>query len=301
MSDETLSEEQRREVVVVLERWLQRCRVALSAYNEATTGTIAAERRLGIPAVALSAVVATAVFATVENQPALGWRIATGAVAVAAAVLTALQTFLRHQERAEQFRSAARSYGRLRRRIELAILFPPATRESAKAVLDDIAEGLAEAGRGKPNVSQAIWDRAEYKVKGRSDARGLRALRMRLRGALDFGVGARAEQELVQDHDRYFAGLDEAVVVPVSRIRPMSDHSIEPQSVATARQRMRDASTGLRERRAPLDVREGPAGELLLVDGNATFAVALEEGWTTVPVRYVGPRADGRAGTAAAP
>jgi hypothetical protein len=52
---------------------------------------------------------------------------------------------------------------------------------------------------------------------------------------------------------------------------------------------MREAAEGLRERRAPLDVREESNGELILLDGNATFAVARQEGWTTVPVRFVDP------------
>jgi hypothetical protein len=158
-------------------------------------------------------------------------------------------------------------------------------------VLAELAEAVADAGRGKPNVPQATWDRAEYKIKGTSDARGLRALRLRLGDRLHFGMRTRTAA-LVEDHRRYFADLDGARVVPLSRIRAATPAGEQLASVSTARSRMHEAAAGKRARRPPLDVREGDDGTFLLVDGNATFAVAEQEGWETVPVRIVAD--DGR-------
>ena len=189
VNSQPLSDSELQAVDRLLDLWLTRCRVALSAYNDATMHTVVADRRLGLPAAALSALVATGVFATLSDDGALGWKIATGITAVAAAVLTALQTFLRLSERAEQFRETARAYGDLRRRIEQARLFPPATRDEAEAVLGELRRAQRDAGRGKPNVPRAIWDRAEYKIKGFSDARGARAVWLKLRQSLQFGVG----------------------------------------------------------------------------------------------------------------
>jgi hypothetical protein len=189
VNNETLSPVQQQQIVEVLERWLVRCRVAVSAYNQATTRTAAAGQRLGAPAAALSALVATGVFATLSHQPALGWRIGTGIAAVAAAVLAALQTFLRLPDRAEQYRAAARAYGALRRRIEQARLLPPVTPQRADALLSEIRQDLRDAAVGKPNVPQHIWNRAEYKVRGTSEARGFSALWLRIRQAADFGIG----------------------------------------------------------------------------------------------------------------
>jgi hypothetical protein len=288
VDDPPLTENQQRRTAELLDRWLERARVALSAYNDITTRTVGAERRLGIPAVVLSALVATGVFATLEKDPSLTWRIATGAVAVAASTLTALQTFLRHAERAEQYREAARSYGRLRRRIESAMLFPPTTQRATQKLLEELSEALAEAARGKPNVPQRTWDRAEYKIKHFSDARGLRAWRLRMADRWDYGVGERRVEPLDEDHARYFQGLDDAEVVEISRLRPARERDSQPASVATARLRMREAAAGKRERRPPLAVTTGPDGSFLVIDGNATFAVAEEDGWETVPVRLVG-------------
>jgi hypothetical protein len=160
VTDEPLSPEQQQQVDELLERWLVRCRVAVSAYNQATTRTARAEQWLGTPAAVLSALVATGVFATLTHQPALGWRIATGLVAVAAAVLVALQTYMRLSDRTEQYRAAARAYGALRRRIEQARLLPPVTRQYADGLLSEIRQELRDAALGKPNVPQRIQDRA---------------------------------------------------------------------------------------------------------------------------------------------
>ena len=285
MAATALTDEERREVDRLLEQWLRRCRVAIAAYNDATSRGALAGRQLGGASAALSAVVATAVFASLQKDPALGWRIATGVLAVLAAVLAALHTFLRHEERSEQFREAARGYGRLRRTIERARLFPPDTREDADKLLEQLGTELAEAGRGKPNVPRGIWDRADYKVNGTSDARGLRALRMRTRERLDFGMrhGA-AGEALMECPECYFTGLETAELVDLSDIHTEGSN---PDSIKEARQRMLEAAARRRPKRGPLDVLEHADATYTIVDGHATFAVAQAAGWSSVPVRVV--------------
>lgn len=188
MIDQPLTAVEREQVIRILDKWMTRCRVALWSYNEAATQANTAEKRMGVPATVFSAIVATGVFATIQSNPALGWRIATGIVALLASVLTALQTFLRPAERAEQYREAARNYGQVRRKIERAQIFLPVTRQEADKVLEELAEALTEVARGRPNVPRSIWDRANYHIRGRSDARGLRALWLRVRANLTFGM-----------------------------------------------------------------------------------------------------------------
>ncbi len=201
-----------------------------------------------------------------------------------AAVLAALQTFLKNAERSEQFREAARGYGRLRREIEQARLFGPGTREEAVELLDAIGEKMAEAGRGKPNVPLSVWDRADYKVNGTSDARGLRALRVRSREWLDFGLrdGA-ADRALAECPECYFTDLG-AGLVALGVVRTSGS---SPDSVKEARRRMREAAAHRRPKRGPLDVLEHADETYTIIDGHATFAVAQEAGWSSVPVRVV--------------
>ena len=70
---------------------------------------------LGIPVVAITAIVATSVFTTISADPGIGWKIATGLVSILASVLSAMQTFFKHSEDAEKHRSAGALYGALRR------------------------------------------------------------------------------------------------------------------------------------------------------------------------------------------
>ena len=283
-----LTDEERREVDRLLEHWLTRCRVAIAAYNDAAARGASSARRLGATSAVLSAIVATAVFASLQKDPALGWRIATGIFAVVAAALAALQTFLKSGERAEHFRETARGYGRLRRKIERARLFGPATREEAEELLDAISEEMAEAGRAKPNVPLPVWDRADYKVNGTSDARGLRALRLRAREWLDFGVrDGVARIALMECPECYFTGLDTAELVELADIRSSGSNA---DSIKEARRRMRQAAARDRDKRPPLDVRANGDGTYTIEDGHATFAVAEESGWSRVPVRVVPSR-----------
>jgi len=72
--------------------------------------------------VVLTTVVGTSVFAALGKEVSLGARLAVGAVSVLAAVLAALQTFLRLSERAESHKKSAAGYAAFRRDIEIAIL-----------------------------------------------------------------------------------------------------------------------------------------------------------------------------------
>lgn len=96
--------------------------------------------------------------------------------------LTALQTFLRLSERAEQYREGARVYASLRRDIEKTIIFMPESRGELEEKLGLLSSSLDEAARGRPNVSRFLYQKATLEVKGESRAGGLLAIRLRLAG-----------------------------------------------------------------------------------------------------------------------
>src|SRR5436190_1807437 len=66
----------------------------------------------------LTAAVGTTVFSSIASSPQLWVKILTGIMSMAAAVLAALQTFLKYSERAAQHKAAAQNYGMLRREYE---------------------------------------------------------------------------------------------------------------------------------------------------------------------------------------
>jgi hypothetical protein len=57
---------------------------------------------LGVPVVAGTSIVGTSIFATLTEEPWIVWKIATGVISIAAAVLAALQTFFGFAEQAEK-------------------------------------------------------------------------------------------------------------------------------------------------------------------------------------------------------
>jgi hypothetical protein len=75
-------------------------------------------------------------------------------------------------------------------------------------------------------------------------------------------------------------------LVELTRLVPRKPPESQPQSVANARALMAEAAKGIRPRRPPITVtRDGHA--FRIVDGNATYGVALEEGWPDLPVIVV--------------
>jgi hypothetical protein len=111
---------------------------------------------LGIPVVIVSAVVSTSIFASINAQPADAWKIAAGLVSLAAAALSALQTFFKFPEAGERHRMAAARFGRVRREAEVFGLrygsADAAHREAALADLEAIATKLGELDEGSPPV-----------------------------------------------------------------------------------------------------------------------------------------------------
>ena len=113
----------------LLEEWIFRIRRAQQAHYESATHFARLNYWLGVPAIALSAVVGTSVFAALGKETAISIKIAVGVASVTAAILMALQTFLSYSERAEKHRTVATRYGIMRREIERKLALPPAKRE----------------------------------------------------------------------------------------------------------------------------------------------------------------------------
>ena len=117
---------------------------------------------LGIPAVILSTLVGTSIFASLGETPAQSIQILVGIVSVLAATLSAVQTFLGFSERAAKHREVAARYGAARRKIEklLALSGEAIKPEDVSAVRREIDSVAEEA----PNVSDSIWTRTEKKL-----------------------------------------------------------------------------------------------------------------------------------------
>ena len=116
---------------------------------------------LGVPVVVATAIVSTSIFATLNEQPSVQWKIAAGLISLVAVVLAALQTFFKYSELAEKHKTAGANYGSLRRRIELFQLRyagDPRQRLQALGELDEIAEQFGELAEVSPDLPDRFYD-----------------------------------------------------------------------------------------------------------------------------------------------
>jgi hypothetical protein len=128
---------------------------------------------LGVPAVILSTIVGTAVFASLAkfaDEESLLWpKIAVGLLSVVAAVLISLQTFLRYAEQAESHKTAGAKYAHLKQRLELLTTIPPDSDDKLKAELLSIEMEWEKVREESPNIPVKIWRRIEKKMTFRSE------------------------------------------------------------------------------------------------------------------------------------
>ena len=115
-----------------------------------------------MPVIALTALVGTSVFATLQSDAGPRVQITLGILSVAAAVLASLQTFLGYSERAEKHRVAGAKYGALARHLEelLAVSGEP----QADAI-EGIRGAIDSLALESPNTPLKIYRRAEGRVK----------------------------------------------------------------------------------------------------------------------------------------
>lgn len=78
----------------------------------------------GIPTVVLATVVGTSVFATLQAKPDFWWQVTIGLMSIAAAILSALQSFLGYNDKAERHRASGSKYNAVGRELELWLAQP---------------------------------------------------------------------------------------------------------------------------------------------------------------------------------
>jgi hypothetical protein len=142
--------------------WGNRAAAAQHAHYYLATNLRRRNLALGIPVVILSAIVGTSLFASLaastESFP-LGMRLAVGTVSLIAAVLAAIQTFLRFAERSERHAQAADWYSAIRREIDELLALPTDKRGESKRTLDGLRKEFNKAGQTYPAIGETTWAR----------------------------------------------------------------------------------------------------------------------------------------------
>ena len=144
--------------------WFSAGRTGLAHYRAAVLAE-ARNKQIGLPNVAISAVVATSIFSTLSESVDVRWRIATGVIALVAAILAALQAFLKYGDEAEKHKASGAKYGDVRRKIDLFQLeFSGAQqtdRDAALQGLKEIADELNSLDTDSPTLTDNVYNKAK--------------------------------------------------------------------------------------------------------------------------------------------
>lgn len=143
--------------------WHRRSQESSFAHYEAASTLSKFHYYLGIPAVILSAVVGTTIFATLQESPNGPIQIAIGLLSMLTSSIVALQTFLRLDERASKHRSAGSSYGSIRRELQ-QIIYSYKGDTISDEMLSEIREKFDKLAMDSPNISERIWHNTEKKL-----------------------------------------------------------------------------------------------------------------------------------------
>jgi SMODS and SLOG-associating 2TM effector domain family 4 len=147
----------------LVERYRIRAHRYARGHYLASKRDAAMHTRLGVPAVALSAIVGSSIFATISSSPAAVWVVLAGLASVLAAVLAALQTFFGFSERAGKHRVAGAEFASLKRDLDLLALKcrgSGSPRDSAVEELKALTSRFNQLQTESPDVPDRFYDRA---------------------------------------------------------------------------------------------------------------------------------------------
>jgi hypothetical protein len=148
----------------LLSTWHRRMSACQHAYYAEAERFRRGHMWLGVPAVILSSIVGTAVFASIENQNiGILPRVGIALVSIAAAVLAGLQTFLRLAETASSHAAAADWYSAIKRDIEQLQALRAQERGDAKSCTDALRKEINKVGQKSPELRESLWTKVAHR------------------------------------------------------------------------------------------------------------------------------------------
>jgi hypothetical protein len=121
---------------------------------------------LGVPAWILSAIVGTAIFASLSQTNPEGWqKIIFGLLSMLATVLTALQTHLGFSQLAELHRKSAGRYGTVRRQLEELLGSYSDAHPCDDSQIDPIGKAWSDIEAAAPSLSQRLYAKLEREIR----------------------------------------------------------------------------------------------------------------------------------------
>jgi len=144
----------------LLRTWKVRIKRAQLAHRFAAKGFDRLHMWMGIPAVVLSTLVATSVFASLEVQLEGYGRIIIGMLSVSATILVALQTFLRFKELSDQHQIADSQYHAIKLKIEQILVMKKIDEKEFENFFHNIRRRINGVADQSPIVPEKFWRKA---------------------------------------------------------------------------------------------------------------------------------------------
>lgn len=91
------------------------------------------------------------------------------------------------------------------------------------------------------------------------------------------------KKKLPDNKSDYFKKVEGSIIIPIADIQPVKKYEKGNKSLLNAKFFMTLAKDGEIARRKPIEVEALNRGKFLIVDGNATWHVAKQEGWKEIP------------------
>jgi len=144
----------------LLKDWRQRLAAASDAHYKLASGLRRNNLLMGVPVVIFSSIVGTSLFATLADPNksiSPTFKIIIGMISLLAAILAALQTFLRFGERAEKHVVAGDWYAAVRRDVDELLALSAEERGKPKDCFDRIRKEMAKVGQQSPEIGHQLW------------------------------------------------------------------------------------------------------------------------------------------------
>jgi hypothetical protein len=119
---------------------------------------------LGTTLILVTAIVSGSILQATPDDPSKKLTLITGVLAIAAVVLTALQTTFKPAERGEQHRTTAAGLGDCRRELDGFIVIPPADLAKADEKLSTIRARISDLEQAGPGYMGWTYRRARKEV-----------------------------------------------------------------------------------------------------------------------------------------
>jgi hypothetical protein len=156
----------------LLETWYTRVRRAQVGHFQSAVRCERQHLWIGLPAVILSTVVGSSVFASLQKGASVEMGFLVAFLSILAAILASVQTFLRHTERAERHRLAGTAFGALKKELELKRVIPPKTPEDQEKYMTDFLERWNRLVENSPTTDETIFQKMKSPKMSSIDALG---------------------------------------------------------------------------------------------------------------------------------